>query len=480
MPGPAAPQPFTILLVNANRCTVPEPVFPLGLAHLAAALQKAGHQVRWWDLLTEGNPVQQLPEDFKPDLIGISLRNIDDVIIRKQETFVQDVRELVTEFRQKLGCPVVVGGSGFSILPREALELTGADYGIVGEGEAPLLALAEAIAKHEDCSKIPGLVFRRAGGIALNATRTSASEAASAPAFIPAQLAARYLARGGILNVQTQRGCAHRCCYCTYPVIEGARHRRRSAESVVSEFERLERLGASYAFVVDSVFNSSEAHVTEVCEALIHRRLKLRWGCFLRPQRLTAEMLRLMARAGLAHVEFGSDSFCDDVLTAYEKDLTFEDICDSTELVRAADIDFCHFVIAGGPGETRETLERGFRNSLRLGSAIIMAVPGMRIYPGTRLFKRAVAEGQISSETNLLNPAYYISPGLTLEVVLESLKRFASLSPNWVVGDFDPEYENLVKRLRQRGVNGPLWSYFATAQRLWPRTPNFMSEPPGA
>jgi radical SAM superfamily enzyme YgiQ (UPF0313 family) len=471
MPGTAAPAPFTILLVSANRCTTPEPVFPLGLAHLDAALGKAGHHVRWWDLLTEGNPLQQLPADFKPDLVGISLRNIDDVIIRKQETFVQDVRELVTGFHQKLGCPVVLGGSGFSILPCEALDLTGADYGIVGEGEAPLLSLVEGLAKGEACSEIPGLVFRQAGRISVNAARSFSREEAVVPAFIPTQLAARYLESGGILNVQTQRGCAHRCCYCTYPIIEGTRHRRRPAEAVVSEFEQLERLGASYAFVVDSVFNSSEMHVTEVCEALIHRGLKIRWGCFLRPQGLTAEMMRLMARAGLAHIEFGSDSFCDEVLTAYEKDLTFEDIYRSTELARGEDFDFCHFVIAGGPGETIETLEHGFRNSLRLGGAIIMAVPGMRIYPHTRLFKRAVAEGQISSGANLLNPAYYLAPGLTLELVLESLKRFAVLSPNWVVGDFDPEYENLVKRLRQRGVNGPLWSYFATAQRLWPRTP---------
>jgi hypothetical protein len=165
------------------------------------------------------------------------------------------------------------------------------------------------------------------------------------------------------------------------------------------------------------------------------------------------------------------------VLTAYEKDLTFDDIHQSTELARKEDLDFCHFVIAGGPGETIQTLERGFRNSLRLGGAIIVAVPGMRIYPRTRLFKRAVADGQISAGVNLLNPAYYLAPGLTLELVLESLKRFAALSPNWVVGDFDPEYENLVKRLRQRGVNGPLWSYFAAAQRLWPRTPN-SSDPP--
>ena len=472
MPGPAASAPFHILLVNANRCTLPEPVFPLGLAHLDSVLRTAGHQVYWCDLLTEEKPLHQLVLPFRPDLVGISVRNIDDVIIRKKETFVNDVHPLVASVQQTFGCPVVLGGSGFSILPREILEITGADYGIVGEGEGPLLELIGCLASRTEVSNIPGLAFRHGNRVLLNGPTKRRDTEQLGRASIPKELAAAYLNTGGILNVQTQRGCAHRCCYCTYPVIEGTRHRRRSPEAVVAEFEQLEALGASYAFVVDSVFNSSEDHVASVCEALIRRRLKIRWGCFLRPRGLTAGMMELMVRAGLAHIEFGSDSFCDEVLAAYEKDLTFEDIHHSTELARWAAVDFCHCIISGGPGETNQTLERGFCNSLRLGGAIIMAVPGMRIYPGTRLYARALAEAQVTPETNLLNPVYYFSPGLSLESVSTILKEFAVRSPNWFVGDFDPGYEQLVQRLRQRGVRGPLWSYFATAQRLWPRIPS--------
>src|SRR5260221_1327383 len=133
--------PFTILLVSGNRCTTPEPVFPLGLAHLSAALRRAGHDVHWWDSLTDGDLLPELPLNFKSDLVGISIRNIDDVIIRKQETYIGGLRELVDAIHQKLGCPVVLGGSGFSILPRETLEITGSDFGISGESEAPLLGL---------------------------------------------------------------------------------------------------------------------------------------------------------------------------------------------------------------------------------------------------------------------------------------------------------------------------------------------------
>jgi hypothetical protein len=121
-------------------------------------------------------------------------------------------------------------------------------------------------------------------------------------------------------------------------------------------------------------------------------------------------------------------------------------------------------------------MEEGFEHSLRLGGSIIMAVPGMRIYPGTALFERARAEGSLPADSNLLQPAYYLAPGLTLEGVLEQLNGFARRAPNWIVGSFDPGYEKLVTRLRQRGVSGPLWRYFATAQRLWPS--NHQNSPP--
>jgi radical SAM superfamily enzyme YgiQ (UPF0313 family) len=239
---------------------------------------------------------------------------------------------------------------------------------------------------------------------------------------------------------------------------------------VAADLDQLERHGARYVFIVDSVFNSSARHVTDVCEAILRRNVRLSWGCFLRPQGLTLDLLRLMARAGLSHIEFGSDSFCDEVLAAYQKGLTFEDILQSSEVARQANVDFCHFLISGGPGETIETLWTGFRNSQRLGAGAIMAVVGMRIYPGTLLFERAVQEGQIERSTDLLVPQYYLARGLTAESVFAQIKEFATRSPNWIVGDPSPAYASLVARLRRRGVLGPLWAYFAMLQRIQPHT----------
>jgi radical SAM superfamily enzyme YgiQ (UPF0313 family) len=286
----------------------------------------------------------------------------------------------------------------------------------------------------------------------------------------PFAVTTSYLQANGTLNLQTQRGCGCRCCYCTYPLIEGKRHRRRPPEVVAAELEQLQRLGARHVVVVDSIFNSTPHHVTEVCEAILRRNVKMSWGCFLRPQGLTPELMSLMARAGLTHIEFGSDSFCNEVLQAYQKDLTFDDILHSSELARRERVETCHFLIGGGPGETGATLEKSLRNSRRLHDTVILAVVGMRIYPGTHLFERAVAEGQIERTADLLQPAYYVAPGLTEAAVFTQLQEFARSSPNWIVGDPSPEYQNLVGRLRQRGVVGPLWSYFAMLQRIRPQT----------
>jgi radical SAM superfamily enzyme YgiQ (UPF0313 family) len=390
------------------------------------------------------------------------------VLIRKQETFFAALTTICQTVRRVHPHPVVIGGSGFSIYPARLLELSGADFGIHGEGEASFVSLLAVLENGGDHTNIPGLVYRQGREIVVNPQRPVALAASRETASHPAALAGHYLKTCGTLNLQTQRGCAHTCCYCTYPLIEGHTHRRRHPEAIADEFEQLESLGAKYAFIVDSVFNSSARHVTETCEAIIRRKASLHWGCFLRPQGLTPELMQLMKRAGLTHIEFGSDSFCDEVLAYYTKRFTFDDILHSSELAREAEIEHCHFLICGGPGETRDTLEVSFKNSQRLVGAVIMAVVGMRIYPGTALHEHALRERCITPDDDLLKPTYYIAPGLTEEQVFARLEEFARGSPNWITGDPTPAYARLVDRLRRRGMVGPLWTYFAMVRRLAP------------
>jgi radical SAM superfamily enzyme YgiQ (UPF0313 family) len=456
-----------VLLISVNRCLTPDAVFPLGVSHLNSALRRAGHETRWLDCLVDNQPLASVLSEYQPHYVGVSVRNIDDVLIRKRQTYYDQVGDICATIRKTNPCPVILGGSGFSIFPERLLAQTGADYGIQGEGEAGLLALMTALNRGGDLSGVPGLVFRRGDRIVSNPQRAATVTEALTAMDRPPHLVAHYLQNCSMLNLQTQRGCAHSCCYCTYPVIEGRAHRRRPPETVAEEMAQLEAQGVKYVFVVDSVFNSSARHVAETCEAIIRRKTKLRWGCFARPQGLTPELMSLMVRAGLSHIEFGSDSFCDCVLETYGKRLTFDDILHSSALAREHQVDYCHFLICGGPGETPETLQATFENSKRLNDAVIMACVGMRIYPGTALFEQSLREGRISPETDLLTPTYYLAADMTAEDVFATLEQFAAKSPNWIVGDPTPGYTRLVERLRARGVAGPLWSYFSVVQRLW-------------
>jgi radical SAM superfamily enzyme YgiQ (UPF0313 family) len=460
-----------ILLISTNRCEMPDPVFPLGLAHINAALRRAGYTTRWQDMLVDKEPLEKVLREYRPNYVGISIRNIDDVLIRKRHTFFEFPAELAEAVRRINPCPIILGGSGFSLFPQQLLKRTGADFGIRGDGETSLVQLLAALETGSSIHKIPGLVFKQNGEIQTNPPSGSADAVTFSHDDMPSRLTQFYLDKGAMLNLQSQRGCQFRCCYCTYPLIEGRASRCRPSEQVADEMEFLQRRGARYVFLVDSIFNTSEEHVTRVCESFLKRNLSLKWGCFLRPQGLTSKLVKLMARAGLAHAEFGSDSFCDDVLQAYDKDFTFADILESSERIRQERIDYCHFLICGGPGESLATLQTSFRNSQRLKDPVILAVVGLRVYPETALCRRLVGQGWFPADQDWLQPVFALAPELTEDAVFAQLQGFARRSPHWIIGDPTPAYGKLVQRLRQRGIAGPLWSYMSMLQRIMPSAP---------
>jgi hypothetical protein len=107
-----------VLLISANTEKINMPALPLGLACVAAATQKAGHDVKMVDLMTEKDTPSVLRgaiEGFHPDLIGISVRNIDDQNMGNPRFLLDPVKEIVTGCRSLSEAPIVLGGAGYSI-----------------------------------------------------------------------------------------------------------------------------------------------------------------------------------------------------------------------------------------------------------------------------------------------------------------------------------------------------------------------------
>lgn len=392
-----------VLLVATNTEVEPYPVAPLGMAVVAGALAAAGHDVRQYDRLVAADTpgaLQDLLREFDPDVVGLSLRNIDNVdsLTSGSHWALSGVRDMVEQIRAGADAPVIMGGPGFSLMPEEILDYTGADHGVVGEGETATCELLEMLRD----GQTPPRVMR-------GRTRLQGAEVGAAmhdPAIF-----AHYLRESGVAGIQTKRGCPGSCCYCTYPALEGRTIRAREPGAVVDEIVRLmAEHDVHEVFFTDAVFNDHEGHWLLLAEEMVRRGVSVPWTGFFQPGELRRDELRLCARAGLKAVELGTDAATDATLRGICKGFDFATAERVSALCLSERIPCAHFVIFGGPGETGATITEGLHNMERLGDAVVCAFLGIRVYPGTALFRQAVREGSLPPDATCLQPTYYFSP----------------------------------------------------------------------
>lgn len=434
------------LIVSANTVVTPYPVYPLGAACLVGALEKHGHTVAHFDVLADGglHSLEEYLAGRSFDFVGVSIRNLDSVDSSAPNQYLSEIVDTVQCIRGAMQTKVVLGGPAFSILPQELMDFLGGDFGIVGEGEELLPWLAGELA----AGRVPERKLYHAkptGGV-------------WQPSKLTDSTVEYYLKHGGMLNVQTKRGCSHRCGYCSYPVIEGKTVRYRDPNEVAEEVNRLrDHCGAKYIFFADSYFNDHEGRFLEVAEAMIRHGNSLPWCAFFRPDSLERSDLRLLKRSGLAAIELGTDCATDKTLAAIGKNFTFEDVLVVHDRIIGEEIPCAHYIMFGGPEEDNDTLAAGLKNVELLKKSVVFAFSGIRILPETAIYSRAVEEGMIASEDQLLDPVFYFSPMITREEIEEAIKTaFAGrLDRIYPCHEFDSR----IKSLHQMGFVGPLWDY---------------------
>ncbi len=463
-----------VLLLGCNLATSPYPVFPLGLAHIAGALHGRGHNVRQADIQSSGLPLEDLlttlvhgKDSFSPDLIGISIRNIDNVDFHEQEQwFIGQARDIVTTVKRHFKVPVIAGGAGFSLMAEDILQYIGADFGIVGEGEVAMATLVE---------ELEAAGWNTAGLPCLHSA--PALEGARIPAPIIDPVMGRfYTERTGIMGIQSKRGCPYGCAYCSYPLIEGKTQRYREPEGVAEQMERAYRdFGVDHFVFCDSVFNDRAGHFMEVAEAIRKRNMPVHWSGYFRPSHTTRDELRFLQEAGLGALELGTDAASDATLKGMNKPFCFDEVRAFTAHCAELALPAAHFIIMGGPAETRETVMEGLENIRSLPRSVVFVYQGVRILPGTLIEKIALQEGVITPDTPLLKPAYYHSSAVDQEEVARLLEADFAGDMTRI---FPPsKADKMDKALRSMGHKGLLWDKLLGAPHRRRRSASARQQP---
>lgn len=421
-----------VLLISANTETLNMPTMAMGLGAVAAATRAAGHSVRFLDLMGRSDVEELIATavaDFFPEVIGVSIRNIDNQKHRGTQFLLDGAAAVVAACRRTSRAPVVLGGAGYSLFPAAALDYLEADMGIQGEGEAAFPRLLDALANRgRNLERVPGL-YR--GGAAPPQQRNFETDLDRLPIAGP-DLFAPALAQNPAcyLPFQTRRGCPLGCSYCSTATIEGRRIRRRSLGKVTAALRVWREAGFRRVFFVDNTFNLPMSYAKDLCRCIERAALDLQWRAILYPGRVDRELVDAMARAGCREVSLGFESGAATILAAYGKHFGPAEIRRAARLLKNAGIQAMGFLMLGGPGETRDTaLESlNFADGLALESMHLTV--GVRIYPYTDLARRAAAEGLIAPADDLLQPRFYVDPPLA-DWLHETAAEWCACRPGW-------------------------------------------------
>lgn len=398
----------------------------LGIAYIAAAARKAGHDVDVVDMCGEdidrrepagmscvacGMPIDTLKKRLKPSKVfGFTCMFSQDWAFHRQ--IIRYVRQLYPE------SILVAGGEHASALPEFCMEdCPELDICVVGEGEEVFTTLIRTIEEKREFSAVSGIVYRSAGTCHVRtpaASRIRNIDALPLPAWdmIPME---NYLSRGLTYHIKrgrtipmlATRGCPHGCTFCSNARMWGALWVPRSPGSIVDEMEHnIRRYKADNFVFSDLTAVVDRTHIIDVSHEIIRRKMPITWQVpTLRTEPVDRAVLKLMYNSGCRELDFAIESGSKRVLASVRKN---SDPARIASLIRDGlvfGMNFSANFIVGLPGEDFRDLFKTYALVIRLAIAGMQEVNIFPFipYPGSELFERIRRENNI-----MLNDDYFI------------------------------------------------------------------------
>ncbi|MBK7758756.1 MAG: radical SAM protein [Deltaproteobacteria bacterium] len=427
------------LLVYANPAITASPVPPYGMERVAQVMRLAGCEVVLLAPFIEEDPLAALNEALAQgaDLVGFSVRNIDDALVVRGEVGAGDidtndylpaVRPLVMRAVEALGAArVILGGAGLSAGAAPILRDLGATRAVRGPAEDLMYGMARGLV----LGMGPVLPTDDPRVVELDRVTETNHQSPPMPRGAGAKMPGAWptptprmaeylrltLARGGRVPVSISTGCDRRCAFCVEARFAAFTVKPRPVEHIVAEVMALERAGVKRLWLGCSELNAPDArHAKAVLRALQGRGLDL--AVFLQPAPMDDELLDLIEGAGLdptaLSYEFGH--LDDTLLRAGAGPATRRSIERLAELyLKRGYRTLGGSVLLGAhPQEDDTSLGRALDLARQLDAAFpdglgLSYACGGRVYPETRL------ADWIAEDWDAARPHLYTLPGQPID-----------------------------------------------------------------
>ncbi len=294
-----------VLLINPNRYKSP-PVPPIGLEYISASLEEKGHAVEILDIcFSEGfyEDTDNAVKSFRPDIVGITVRNIDTVLYHTNEFFLDEIKALIHHIKSRHDMKVIIGGTGTSTNPEGTLEYLNADCAIAGPGENTIHTVLEKIRSSDLAQRI--FLGKYTGGISC----------CRKPLRIDYK---KYSDAGGVIGFETHKGCSSSCVYC---IEANSNVSFKDIRGVIEEIKSFVDSGYNHFHLCDSEFNENLEYAVDFCTELKKAGMAIKWALYMKPANFNKNVFRLLKDTGVYLITLSVDSYkkCDHYWADYEK-----------------------------------------------------------------------------------------------------------------------------------------------------------------
>ncbi len=368
---------------------------PLGLISIGSHLKRIGHEVKIYDRCIDAVPLKKILDDFKPDMVGISVmssRGLKDAV-------------KVSKISKERNICVAWGGQMPSMQPELVLENEFVDYVMIGEGEFTFEELIQVVEHKREAETVDGIAFRRNGEIIRTHYREFA-DLSEMPitdwSLIDVDKYSQpYLVCKKMVYLYSSKGCPCCCTFCSNACFHRSTHRKRPNEYVIEEIKYLiENHGVDGVYFSDELWCVKRSDMLDFCKRIKDNNLDFKWGVQLRIGLFDEEDFRIMYDAGCRWVLFGIETGSKEMLKTVKKNIDYGKIVPTFKYLKEIGYTTVASFIIGYPDETEEQLKDtvALLNSI---SASLTPVFHFTPLPGTELYDEVVAAGKFKPEKSL-------------------------------------------------------------------------------